>query len=234
MAKELTHRADELKLLGWSQHDLSRYIDLWDYRQRWGAINLEREDRQFLRKAESALPEISSSKTSAKKPIKEKSYYCRLVFFVDLMTEAEESFEIPSSSRGLWPILLEEELRLIEYYEPVLGLPDALKAKLLIPFRENIISDLLGKFKDSIESFEFDFDGPLDSFNAKEKKKWQPLRDGVEKNEKLYPVIDSDHLGACRTYIRKELIPMIRDLFPSLAETSKPTPPDEWIPESKS
>ena len=61
MAKELTHRAEELKLLGWSQQDLSRYIDLWDYRQRWGAINLEREDRQFLRKAESSLPEISLS-----------------------------------------------------------------------------------------------------------------------------------------------------------------------------
>ena len=53
MAKELTHRGDELKQLGWSQQDVLRYIELWDYRQRWGAINLEREDRQFLRKAES-------------------------------------------------------------------------------------------------------------------------------------------------------------------------------------
>ena len=234
MAKELTHRADELKLLGWSQNDLSRYIDLWDYRQRWGAINLEREDRQFLRKAESALPEISTSKPSAKKPTNEKSYYCRLVFFLNQMAEAEESFAMPPSSRGLWPILLEEELRLIDYYEPVLGLPDAIKAKLLIPFRENVISNILDKFRDSIQSFEFDFNTSLDSFNAKEKKKWQPLRDGIEKDEKLYPVVDSDHLSACRTYIRKELVPMIRDLFPSLAETSKPTPPDEWIPESKS
>ena len=116
MAKELTHRADELKLLGWSQSDLSKYIDLWDYRQRWGAINLEREDRQFLRKAESALPEISSSKPSAKKPINEKSYYCRLVFFLKQMANAEESFDMPASSKGLWPILLEEELRLLDYF----------------------------------------------------------------------------------------------------------------------
>ena len=62
--------------------DVLRYIELWDYRQRWGAINLEREDRQFLRKAETALPEIKKLKTSIKKPIKEKSYYCRISFFI--------------------------------------------------------------------------------------------------------------------------------------------------------
>ena len=52
MAKELTHRADELAGLGWSADDVNRYAELWDYRQRWGAMNLEREDRLFLRKAE--------------------------------------------------------------------------------------------------------------------------------------------------------------------------------------
>ena len=76
MAKELTHRADELKQLGWNQEDLYKYIELWDYRQRWGSINLEREDRLFLRKAESLLPVISKNKVSVKKPLKEKSYYC--------------------------------------------------------------------------------------------------------------------------------------------------------------
>ena len=54
--KELTHRADELAGLGWSAEDVDRYAELWDYRQRWGAMNLEREDRLFLRKAEAALP----------------------------------------------------------------------------------------------------------------------------------------------------------------------------------
>ena len=54
MAKELTHRADELAGLGWSAEDVNRYAELWEYRQRWGAMNLEREDRLFLRKAEAA------------------------------------------------------------------------------------------------------------------------------------------------------------------------------------
>ena len=37
---------------------MARYVELWEYRQRWGAMNLEREDRLFLRKAEKALPAI--------------------------------------------------------------------------------------------------------------------------------------------------------------------------------
>ncbi|MFM1945597.1 MAG: hypothetical protein RI897_4579, partial [Verrucomicrobiota bacterium] len=51
MQKGESNRAGELKELGWSAEDVRRYEELWEYRQRWGAINLEREDRQFLRKA---------------------------------------------------------------------------------------------------------------------------------------------------------------------------------------
>ena len=137
MAKELTHRADELKQLGWNQEDLYKYIELWDYRQRWGSINLEREDRQFLRKAESLLPEISRNKASVKKPLKEKSYYSWVQFFLDEMNDFELKEELEVGMRGVWPILLEEELRVIDYYEPVLGLPDTIKAKLLGPI-ENL------------------------------------------------------------------------------------------------
>ena len=75
MAQELTHRGDELKGLGWSVPDVARYAELWEYRQRWGAINLEREDRLFLRKAENALPAILSGRAATKKSIKDKTYY---------------------------------------------------------------------------------------------------------------------------------------------------------------
>ena len=125
--KELTHRGDELKQLGWSSDDVSRYVELWDYRQRWGAINLERDDRLFLRKAEAALPAITTGKVSVKKPTQEKSYYRRLSFYIDSMNKAESKLGIPVSERGAWPILLEEELRALDYYEPVLGLPDTIR-----------------------------------------------------------------------------------------------------------
>ena len=40
VSKETSHRGDELKGLGWSEPDVARYVELWEYRQRWGAMNL--------------------------------------------------------------------------------------------------------------------------------------------------------------------------------------------------
>ena len=74
MAQELSHRGDELKGLGWNGPDVARYVELWEYRQRWGAMNLEREDRLFLRKAENALPAILSGRAAAKKLIRQTYY----------------------------------------------------------------------------------------------------------------------------------------------------------------
>ena len=232
MAKELTDRGDELKQLGWSQQDVLRYIELWDYRQRWGAINLERDDRQFLRKSESALPEIKTSKTSIKKPLKEKSYYCRISFFLQQLNKAEAGFALSGSERGIWPILLEEELRTIDYFKPVLGLPDALKSKLLIPFRENLISALQKEFSDNIQLYELDFDLLLESANSIQSKGWKPLRDGITESKKVYPVLNSNCAAKCRKSVRKELIPMIRNTFPSLVDKDIVSPADDWIPDS--
>ena len=84
MQKGESNRAGELKELGWSAEDVRRYEELWEYRQRWGAINLEREDRQFLRKAEAALPKIVA-KGSEKKRTQDKSHYRWLSFYLEAM-----------------------------------------------------------------------------------------------------------------------------------------------------
>ena len=54
MLKVDESRAEELKAIGWPPEDVRRYEELWEYRQRWGAINLERDERIFLRKADAA------------------------------------------------------------------------------------------------------------------------------------------------------------------------------------
>tara|TARA_B100000700_G_scaffold319587_1_gene415003 strand:+ start:740 stop:1468 length:729 start_codon:yes stop_codon:yes gene_type:complete len=231
-AKELTHRADELKGLGWSREDVSRYVELWEYRQRWGAINLEREDRQFLRKAESILPEITKAKSSVKKPIKEKSYYRWLSFYLSEMNKAESGFDIPKGSRGLWPILLEEELRVLDYYEPVLGLPDTLKAKLLKPFREELVQGAISSNKLGIKLFEFDFFASIDSLKEDFAKNWKPLRDEDFHKNFDYPVISSKSVEIFRKGVREQILPMIKDNFPSLAESEKPFPPEDWSSKS--
>jgi len=230
VAKELTHRADELKQLGWNQEDLYKYIELWDYRQRWGSINLEREDRQFLRKAESLLPEISKNKVSVKKPLKEKSYYCWLQFFLDEMNNFELNENLDDGMRGLWPILLEEELRLIDYYEPVLGLPDTIKAKLIGPIREDLVRLALEKYGELIVTKKFDFKGALDNVKTSGKNSsWRFLREGDHEGNQDYQIIDKTFVLEFRKRVSKKLLSFIKDNLPSLAETDKSLPPNDWI-----
>ncbi len=227
MAKESTHRAQELKDLGWSNDDVVRYAELWDYRQRWGAINLERDDRQFLRKAEAALPKILTNKTSIKKPINEKSYYQRICFFLEAMNQAENKLGLAKGSRGMWPILLEEELRALDYYEPVLGLPDTIKAKGLEPVREEIVKSA----SESIEALQlltFDFHKPLDVLKTKESTRWRPLREGIETKDQNYPVLSQIAVDDFRKEARSQLVTVIRETLPSLAESEKPYPPEDW------
>jgi len=228
VVKETTHRADELKNLGWSIDDVFRYVELWDYRQRWGAINLERDDRQFLRKAESALPAITSGKVTIKKPIREKSYYRRLRFYLDAMDLAERKLEVPKGSRGIWPILLEEELRALDYYEPVLGLPDTIKAKGLEPIREDIIGRSSRKESLNVQLLKFDFNTPLEELKAKESTSWRPLREAASNDDKTYPVLNAEAVSNFRKELRSEIIPLIKQTLPSLIDTDKPEPPDDW------
>ncbi len=230
MAKELTHRADELKQLGWNQEDLFKYVELWDYRQRWGSINLEREDRLFLRKAESLLPEISKNKVSVKKPLKEKSYYCWIQFFLNEMNEFESKANLADGMRGVWPIFLEEELRVIDYYEPVLGLPDTIKAKLIAPIREDLVKEALKNYEESIITKKFDFQGTL--ANAKTSGKnssWRTLRGDDLENNQDYQIIDKQQVLEFRKIVNEKLLSFIRENLPSLSETDKSLPPNDWI-----
>ncbi len=230
MAKELTHRADELKQLGWNQEDLYKYIELWDYRQRWGSINLEREDRQFLRKAEALLPEISKNKVSVKKPLKEKAYYCWIQFFLNEMNKFESNEDLEDGMRGIWPIFLEEELRVIDYYEPVLGLPDTIKAKSIGPVRESLVQEALENYEKSILTRKFDFEGTLDIAKSKGKNSsWRSLRDLAPEENQDYQIIDKTCVLEFRKKVSKKLLSFIKENLPSLAETDKSLPPNDWI-----
>ena len=230
MAKELTHRADELKQLGWNQEDLSKYIELWDYRQRWGSINLEREDRLFLRKAESLLPEITKNKVSVKKPLKEKSYYCWIQFFLNEMNNFESNEKIDDGKRGVWPIFLEEELRVIDYFEPVLGLPDTIKAKLIAPIREDLVKTALESYKETVITKQFDFQGALANAKANgENSSWRHLRDSGQEDNQDYLIIDKLNVLEFRKKVSEKLLSFIKENLPSLAESDKSLPPNDWI-----
>jgi hypothetical protein len=220
--KETSHRGDELKALGWSPQDVSRYVELWEYRQRWGAMNLEREDRLFLRKAENALPAILTGRAAAKKPIKEKTYYRWLRFHLDAMQEAEQAMETADGERGAWPILLDVELQLLDHYQPVLGLPDTLKAKALGPVRET----LAGQAAALGTTRAYDFQAALNALKEKESSRWRHLRDD-DGSDHTYPLLSADAVDGFRTEALNEIQSVIRSTFPSLAETEKPALSDD-------
>ena len=51
----------ELLAAGWSEQDVRRYRQLGTYRSRWGAANLDRDERRFLRRGDEALRTIQRS-----------------------------------------------------------------------------------------------------------------------------------------------------------------------------
>ena len=218
VSKETSHRGEELKDLGWSAPDVARYIELWEYRQRWGAMNLEREDRLFLRKAEKVLPAILSGRASAKKSIQDKTYYRWLRFHCDAMLSAESEMGLAEGTRGAWPVMLETELRILVHYEPVLGLPDTLKAKALAPVRETLASQVaaLGTTK------AYDFQAPLISLKEQEpSNRWKHLRD-VDASDRTYPLLNAEAVDGFRHEAHTAIHDLIRSNFPSLSETDKP------------
>ena len=222
MAKELTHRADELAGLGWSADDVSRYAELWEYRQRWGAMNLEREDRLFLRKAEAALPVLATGKATVKKNTQDKSYYRWLRFHLDAMSAAQSQMELTEGSQGAWPILLEEELRLLDHYQPVLGLPDTIKAKSFDAFREQMAEQASALVGEEMQLRSHDFQAALAELKEKENSKWRHLRELT--GEQPYPVLLGGTVDSFRSEVRSKLTPLLRQTLPSLAETDKPDP----------
>jgi hypothetical protein len=184
-------------------------------------MNLEREDRLFLRKAENALPKILSGRAAAKKSLKDKSYYSWLRFQCDAMAAAEAEMGLSDGDKGAWPVLLETELRILDHYEPVLGLPDTLKAKALGPVRETLASQAaaLGTTK------AYDFQAALTALKEKESNRWKHLRD-VDASDRTYPILSADGIEGFRREAHREIHTLIRTTFPSLAETDKPELPD--------
>ena len=222
MAKELTHRADELAGLGWSAEDVNRYAELWEYRQRWGAMNLEREDRLFLRKAEAALPVLATGKAAVKKKTQDKSYYRWLRFHLDAMTAAQSEMALADGAQGAWPILLEEELRLLDHYQPVLGLPDTIKAKSFDAFRELMAEQAAGLSDEGMQLKTHDFQAALTDLKEKENSKWRHLRE--QSGDQPYPILLGENVNTFRAEVREQLTPLLRQTLPSLAETDKPEP----------
>ncbi len=225
MRKEEGSRSSELRELGWSTEDVRRYEDLWEYRQRWGAINLERDERAFLRRAEAALPIRLSGKAAQKKGLMEKAHVRWLAHFLTAMRADPAVAELAAGEEAAWVILLEEELRALAWYEPVLGLPDTLRARALVADREEWIAAAAAEGR----PLSFDFAAALAQGQAEGNSTWKPLRGEERAGASDFPVLPAATAAAFRTRVRRELLERIRAL-PSLKDSEKGEPPDDWTP----
>ncbi|MEB3271676.1 MAG: hypothetical protein VKJ44_08520 [Synechococcus sp.] len=221
MVKEEGSRAQELRALGWSAEEVRSYEELWEYRQRWGAINLEPEERQLLRRAEALLPRRQTGRAAQRKTIREKSHYRWLDHHLRALRSSAPETTLAPAEAGAWPVLLEEELRALRYYEPVLGLPDSLRLKLFLPERERWAAQAVGLGR----SLEHDFSADLADRPA-DGARWKPLRGDATATD--YPVLPAEAVAAYRQGLRREICAFTRSTYPSLADSSKPEPPDDW------
>jgi hypothetical protein len=216
LAIEEMSRAEELRALGWSPEEVRRYEELWEYRHRWGAINLEREDRLFLRRAEAALPPLTTgSRSGQRKSLREKSHVRWLSFHLEAIRRAGLEDTLAEGEAGAWPILLEEELQALEKLQPVLGLPDTLKARAFQPERERWLEEAAGLGR----SLHFDFTAALAEAKAQGEadRSWKPLRGEGCADPTSYPVLPADAVEAFRAKVRERLLELVRSL-PSVQE----------------
>jgi hypothetical protein len=228
VAIEEGSRAEELSAVGWPAEEVRRYEELWEYRRRWGAINLEREDRLFLRKAEAALPKLpTGGRGGQRKTLREKSHVRWLAFHLDAIRASGIEDSLAEGETGAWPVVLEEELRALEELQPVLGLPDTLRARAFQPERERWIEEAAGLGR----TLRFDFDAAL--AEAKQKgeadRGWKPLRGEGCNDPTSYPVLPGDAVEAFRTKVREQVMELTRSL-PSLQDR-EPQAPEPQAPE---
>ena len=218
MNKESSHRSHELKAIGWNTEDITRYEELWEYSQRWGLINLEREDRQFLKKAEKLIPKIQPKKSSNKKTIEEKSYYLWLNFYLNKLKTFSNLY-VPKDMFSVWEIMIEEELNLLKKYNPVMGLPDSIKAKQLYKVRAIIIENAFNNNNAKNCDTLFDFD--IEKISSKGEvtgKSWKSLIENDLSQKDKFPILNQKNAEELKIQISKNLEEFMISHYPSLKD----------------
>jgi len=216
--KESSHRSHELKAIGWNVEDITRYEELWEYSQRWGLINLEREDRQFLKKAEKLIPKLQPKKTSNKKSIEEKSYFLWLNFYLNKLKTFSNLY-VKKDMFSLWEMMIEEELNLLKKYNPVMGLPDAIKAKELHKVRAILVQNSFNKYEAKNCDKLFDFD--IDKISSDEDligKSWKSLIESDPSQKDQFPLLNQKNSTEMKIEILKNLEEFMITNYPSLKD----------------
>ena len=74
----------------------------------------------------------------------------------------------------------------------------------------------------------YDFISALKELKEQENSKWRHLRE--QEGDQPYPVLSAEAAGSFRSEVRSRFGPLMRETLPSLVETEKPAPDDNWKP----
>ena len=168
-----------------------------------------------MKKAEKLLPKIQNKKISVKKTIEEKSYFLWLNFYLEEINIFSSS-NLPKNKYGVWTILIEEELKLLKELQPVMGLPDTLKAKNLFKNRKELINLAFSEFNAKENDKGFNFDEVLNNSETNVGKNWKSIIEKDPEANKTFPIIDSVNIEKLRSAIKEVLSLYMRDNYPSL------------------
>ncbi|MFZ4804593.1 MAG: hypothetical protein ACOYLI_08030 [Synechococcus lacustris] len=217
MLKDEVNREDELKELGWSPEDLRRYAELWEYRKRWGAANLEREERIFLKKADNALPALSKKRGGSAadvKQVEDKLHYKWIELYKLAIQRAEQAAPLADAQEGAWTIILDEELKALKEYQPRLDMRDTLNRKSFEPCRAAWLEEAaqLGQLQP------LDVELQLETLKQELSKEWRASWDKPGRREaKQFPVLSAEQAAQFRLKVREETRRLTRELYPSVA-----------------
>ena len=95
--------------------------------------------------------------------------------------------------------------RLLDHYEPVLGLPDTLKAKAFDSFRTQMTAQAAALPGDQMHASRYDFQSALIALKEKENSKWRHLVE--DSGEQPYPVLVGSTAESFRNEVRTQLTP---------------------------
>ena len=225
MLKDEVNREEELKELGWSPEDLRRYAELWEYRKRWGAANLEREERIFLKKADNALPALTKKRGGSAADVKqaeEKLHYKWIELYKIAIQRAEQAAQIPDGHEGAWTIVLDEELKALKEYQPRLDMRDTLNRKSFDSYRAVWLEEAaqLGQLQ------ALDVEIQLAALKLELQKEWRSSWDKPGRREaKQFPVLPAEQAAQFRLKVGEETRRLTRELYPSVANRLGANPP---------
>ena len=150
-----------------------------------------------------------------KKNIEEKSYYLWLNFYLDEINIFSNS-NLPKNKYSVWTLLIEEEIKLLKELQPVLGLPDTIKAKNLFENRKELINKAFSEFEAKNNDKVFNFENVLKNSEKNVGKNWKSITENHPEANKTFPIIDSANIEKLRSAIKEDLSLYMKDNYPSL------------------